>query len=110
MTGYPEADYAVHSHLDIRALKGVAIEYCHLTFLTKLFAVAAEYMRKMAPEKTFADEAELALHWRDHLEANDRAVRNELYRRVIEVCDAPLFDDVHTHILRVSRPTMPLRT
>lgn len=56
----------------------------YLVFFNKLFAVAAQYLLKMSPEKTYEDEAELALAWREHLE-NDDDVRKQFLHHVVTV-------------------------
>lgn len=65
------------------------MEYMQLTFLTKLFSVAALYLTEMHPDKVYVDEPQLALDWRNYLDADDRRIRKELYARAVRASTSP---------------------
>ena len=47
-----------------------------------MFRVASLYISELSPGKAYSNEEELAREWSNHLEANDRKVRNDFYAHV----------------------------
>ena len=56
----------------------------YLAFWIALFRTASSYIAQLAGDRLFSDEEELAVMWRDHLEANEREERNKFYADVVK--------------------------
>lgn len=83
---YPDADNEVRDFLMKPGSTRQETESKQLVFLIKLYEVAAEYLMGMQPNMQYKSESDLALEWKNYINANDRRVRQEMYKRVVIVC------------------------